>query len=130
MKIGSEIFKAVLDTGATLSIVAQRPLKLPYIGKTNLWPLEYEMAGISVPLGVGVTVCFGDEEVTQHCRVVDNEASDIVIGRNFPCKTPLVKLLSLQRPYALHCTFALFSVPLELSRREESGCTDVDKYKV
>ena len=34
-----------------------------------------------------------------------------------------MKLLSLQRPYALQCHFGigLFSVPLELSGREESG---------
>ena len=34
-----------------------------------------------------------------------------------------MKMLSLQRPYALHCNFgsALFSVPLELSGRSGSG---------
>ena len=32
-------------------------------------------------------------------------------------------MLSLQRPYSLHCDFGsgLFSVPLELSGRKESG---------
>ena len=32
-------------------------------------------------------------------------------------------MLSLQRPYSLHCNFGsgLFSVPLELSGRKESG---------
>ena len=35
-------------------------------------------------------------------------------------------MLSLQRPYSLHCDFGsgLFSVPLELSGRKESGSQD------
>ena len=38
-------------------------------------------------------------------------------------ETSRVKMLSLQRPYSLHRDFdsALFSVPLELSGRKESG---------
>ena len=40
-----------------------------------------------------------------------------------------MKLLSLQRPYALHCNFdnGLFSVPLELSGRKVSGLRDVNQ---
>ena len=40
-----------------------------------------------------------------------------------------MKLLSLQRPYALHCDFGsgLFSVPLELSGRKESGLRYVNR---
>ena len=40
-----------------------------------------------------------------------------------------MKLLSLQRPYALHCDFTsgLFSVPLELSPRKESGLRYVNR---
>ena len=38
-------------------------------------------------------------------------------------------MLSLQRPYALHCDFGscLFSVPLELSGRKESGVRYVNR---
>ena len=73
--------------------------------------------------GVDVTICLGDETVTQHCRVLDTDAFDIVIGTDFLRRNPQVKMLSLQRPYSLHCDFrsGLFSVPLELSGREESG---------
>ena len=68
-------------------------------------------------MGVEVTVCLGDEQVTQHCKVLDSDAFDIVIGIDFLHRNPKVTLLSFQRPYALHCDFGsgLFSVPQELS---------------
>ena len=70
-----------------------------------------------------MTICLGDETVTQHCRVLDTDAFDIVIGTHFLRRNPQVKMLSLQRPYSLHCDFGsgLFSVPLELSGRKEPG---------
>ena len=70
-----------------------------------------------------MTICLGDKTVTQHCRVLDTDAFDIVIGTDFLRRNPQVKMLSLQRPYSLHCDFGsgLFSVPLELSGRKESG---------
>ena len=78
----------------------------------------------SIPWGgVDVTLCLGNETVTQHSRVLDTDAFDIVIGTDFLRRNPQVKMLSLQRPYSLHCDFGsgLFSVPLELSGRKESG---------
>ena len=68
--------------------------------------------------GVDVTVCLGPEEVTQHCKVLDTDAFD-----------PLVKLLSLQRPYTLHCNSGsgLYSVPLELPGLKESGLRYVNR---
>ena len=33
--------------------------------------------------GVDVTVCLGNEEVTQHYKVLEADAFDIVIGRDF-----------------------------------------------
>ena len=71
---------------------------------------------------VDVTNCPGEESLTQHCRVLDTDAFDIVIGTDFLRRNTQVKMLSLQRPYSLHCNFGsgLFSVPLELSGRKES----------
>ena len=70
-----------------------------------------------------MTICLGDETVTQHCRVLDTDAFDIVIGTDFLRRNPQVEMLSLQRPYSLRCDFGsgLFSVPLELSGRKEFG---------
>ena len=78
----------------------------------------------SIPWGgVDVTVCLGDETVTQQCRVLDTDAFDIVIGTDFLRRNPQVKMQSLQRLFSLHCDFGsgLFSVFFELSGRKESG---------
>ena len=114
MKSGDHFFRAVLDTGATLSIVARRLLKTFRNTKTVGIRLG---DGSTISLGaVLVTFCLGDERVTQHCRVLDTDAFDILIGTDFLRRNPRVKMLSLQRPYSLHCDFGsgLFSVPLEL----------------
>ena len=76
-----------------------------------------------------MTVCLGDEQVTQHCKVLDTDAFDIVIGTGFLRRNPHVKMLSLQCPYALHCDFGsgLFAVPLEVSGRKESGLRYVNR---
>ena len=112
VKIGDQIFRAVLDTGATLSIVARRLLKTYKKTKT-----------VAIRVGDGRTIhspdasiCLGHESVMPHCRVLDTDAFDIIIGTDLLRKIPQVNLLSLQRPYALHCDFGsgLFSVPLEL----------------
>ena len=122
VKIGDQVFRAVLDTGATLSIVARRLLKT--FKKTKTVAIRVGDGRTIHSLGgVDVTICLGDETVTQHCRVLDTDAFDIVIGTDFLRRNPQVKMLSLQRPPYLHCDFGsgLFSVPLELSGRKESG---------
>ena len=55
--------------------------------------------------------------MTQHCRVLDPDTFDIVIGTNFLRRNPQARIVSLQSPYALHCDFGsgLFSELLELS---------------
>ena len=122
VKIGDQVFRAVLDTGATLSIVARRLLKT--FKKTKTLAIRVGDGRTIHSLGgVDVSICLGDESVMQHCKVLDTDTFVIVIGTDFLLKNPQVKLLSLQRPYALHCDFGsgLFSVPLELSGRKESG---------
>ena len=71
-----------------------------------------------------MTVCLGDEEVTQHCKVLDTDAFDIVVGTDFLRRNLQGKLLSLQRCYALHCDSGSgpFSVPLELSGERIPVC--------
>ena len=124
MEIGDQVYKAVSDTGAMLSIVARRLLKQAMIRKTKSVAIRiWDGRTIHSLEGVNVTVCLGDEQVTQHCKVLDTNAFDILIRTDVWRRNPQVKLLSLQRPYALHCDFGsgLFSVPLELSGRGESG---------
>ena len=118
VKIGDQVYKAVLDTGATLSILARRLLKQAKIRKTITMAIRVR-DGLTVHSlgGLDVTMCLGDDQVTQHCKVLNSDAFEIVIGTDFLRRNPQVKLLSLHRPYALHCDFGsgLFSVPLELS---------------
>ena len=122
VKNGDQVFPAVLDTGATLSIVARRLLKTFKKTKTEAIRV-WDGRTIHPSGGVDVTICLGDETVTKHCRVLDTDAFDIVIGTDFLRRNPQVKMLSLQRPHSLHRNLGtgLFSVPLELSGRKESG---------
>ena len=116
MKIGDQVFLAVLDTGATLSIVARRLLKT--FKKTKTVAIRVGDGRTIHSLGgVDVSICLGDEAVTQHCRVLDTDAFDIVIGTHFLRRNPQVQMMSLQHPYSLHCNFGsgLSSAPLELS---------------
>ena len=114
MKIGDQVYKAVLDMGATLSIVARSLLKQAKIRKTKTEAIRIgDGRTIHSKGGVDVIVCLGDEQATQHCKVLDTDAFDHVIGIDFLRSNPRVKLLSLQRPYALHCDFAVaFSLSL------------------
>ena len=61
--------------------------------------------------------------------MLDNNAFDIVIGAHLLRRNRNVKLLSLQRPYALHCHFGsgLSSVPLEVSGQNESGLRSLNR---
>ena len=73
MKIGDQVFRAVLDTGATLSIVARRLLRT--FKKTKTVAIRVGDGRTILSLGgVDLTLCLGDETVTQHCRVLDTDA--------------------------------------------------------
>ena len=99
MKLGDQVFRAVLDSGETPSIVAWRLLKT--FRKTKTVAIRVRDGRTVHSLGgVDVTICLGDETVTQHCRVLDTDTFDIVIGTDFLRRNPQVKMLSLQRPYS------------------------------
>ena len=74
-------------------------------------PLQIQAASIN-----GSKICLGDKMVNHSCSIRDIDAFDRVIGADFVCKHPQVRLLSMQKPYALTCNFGngLYSVPLEL----------------
>ena len=101
-------------------MVARRLLKT--FKKTKTVAIRVGDGRTILSLG-GVSICLGNQTVTQHCRVLVTDASDIIIGTDFLSRNPQVKMLSVQRPNSLHCDFGsgLFSVPLELSGRKECG---------
>ena len=110
------------DTGEPLSIVARSLLKT--FRKTKTVAIRVGNGRTIHSFGgVEVTICLGDETVTQHCRVLDTDAFHIVIGTYVLRRNPQVKMFSLRRPYSLHCDCGsgLLSVPLELSGQKESG---------
>ena len=122
MKYGDHVFRAVLETGATLSIVARHLLKT--FKKTKTVAIRVgDGRTINSFAAVDVTICLGDATVTQHCRGSDTDAFDIVIGTDFLRRNPQVNMLSLQRPFSRHCDLGsgLFSVRSELSGQKESG---------
>ena len=130
MEIGYQVYKEVLDTGATPSMVARRMLKQAPIWNTKTVAIRVgDGRTIHYLRGLDGDVCPGDEAVTQNFKVLDTHAFDIVISTDFLRLNPQVKLLSLQSPYALHCNLGsgLFSVPLELSGRKESGLRYVNR---
>ena len=87
MKIGDQVFRAVLENGAKLSIVAGRLLKT--FKKTKTVAIRVGDGRTIHSLGgVDVTICLGNETVTQHCRVLDTDAFVIVIGTDFLRRNP------------------------------------------
>ena len=123
MKIRDQVFRAVLDTGATLSIVARRLLKTFKRTKTVAIRVG-DGRTIHSLSGVDVTICLGDETVTQHCRVLDTDAFDILIGTDFLRRNPQVKMLSLQRHILCTATLTVGSSPTVWSCQDEKspGC--------
>ena len=99
VKIGDQVYTAVLDTGAPLSIVPRSLPKQRKIQKTQTMAIRVRDGRTTHSLGGGdVIVCLGDEEVTQHCKVLDTNAFDIVIGTDLLRRNLQVNSLSLQRP--------------------------------
>ena len=89
MKIGDQVYKAVLDRGATLSIVARRLLKQAKIRKTETVAIRVGDGRTIRSLGgVDVTVCLGDQQVTRHCRVLDTSLSECPFFFDFSTTMP------------------------------------------
>ena len=123
MKIRDQVFRAVLDTGATLSIVAWRLLKTFKKAKTVAIRVGDGRTIHSLG-GVNVTICLGDETLTQHCRVLDTDAFDIIIGTDFLRRNPQVRILSLQPLILCTATLAVGYSPYLWSCQDEKslGC--------
>ena len=75
----------MLDTSALLSIVARRLLKT---FKKAVAIKVGDGCTIHSLGGLDVTICLGDETVTQRCRALDTDAFDIVICTDFLRRDP------------------------------------------
>ena len=123
MKIRVQFFCAVLDTGVTLSIVA-RPL-LKTFKKTKTVAIRVGDGRTIYSLGVlDVTICLGDKTVTQHCRVLDTDTLDIIIGTHVLQRKPQKNLCLSNAPILCTATLAVGPSPyLSVCQDEKSlGC--------
>ena len=76
-----------MNSGATLSIVARRLLKQAKIQKTRPAAIKAgDGRTIHSLAEVNATVCLSNEQVTQHCKLLDTDVFDIVIGTEFLCR--------------------------------------------
>ena len=97
LKFGDQVFQAVLDTCATLSIESRRLLKTFKKAKTVAIRVGDGRTILSLG-GIHVSICLGDDSMMQQCNVLNTDAFDIVIGTGLLRKITQLKLLSLQHP--------------------------------
>ena len=129
IRLGGREYLGVLDTGATISIVAKKIL--PRGSLTNTMPT----AAIRVGDGHVVHSCgdcevevpMGSRTIAHRFYVMDTEAFDFVLGTNFFVQHTQIQSLTLQAPYLLHYYYyyvdhgdGMKSVPLEQSEHTSS----------
>ena len=131
LKVGDQVFRAVLDTGATLSIVVRRLLKT--FKKTKTVAIRVGDGRTIHSLGaVDVSICLGDKTVTQHCRVLDTDTFDIVIGTNFLRRNPKLKCCLSNAPILYTATLAVACSPYLWSCQDEKslGCATQQRLTI
>ena len=121
---GGREYLGVLDTGATISIVAKK--SLPCGDLKNILPT----AAICMGDGYVVHICgdcevhvpLGSRSIAHWFYVMDTEAFDFVLGTDFFVEHSQILSLSLQAPYVLEVDHAdgWESVPLEQSEHTSS----------
>ena len=119
IRLGGREYLGVLDTGATISIVAKKPL--PCGSLTNT------MATAAIRMGDGhvvhscgdceAEVPMGSRTIAHPFYVMDTEAFNFVLGTDFFVHYSQIQSLTLQAPYLLHVDHGngRESVPLEQS---------------
>ena len=109
VKIEDQVFRAVPDTSATLSIVARHLLNT--FKKTRTVAIRVgDGRTIHSFGGANVSICLGNDSVMQHCRVLDTDAFDIVIGSDFLRRNP--QGCNVVSPTRLCSTLQLWQWPL------------------
>ena len=124
IRLGGREYLGVLDTGATISIVAQKTL--PHADLKNV------MSTAAICLGDGhvvhgcgdceVDVPMGSRSIAHWFYVTDAEAFDFVLGTDFFVEHSQILSLTLQAPYVLQVDHGNGgeSAPLEQSEHSSS----------
>ena len=124
IRLGGREYLGLLDTGATISIVAKKALPLG--------DLKHIMPTAAIRMGDGhvvhscgdcaVDVPMGSRSIVHRFYVMDPEAFDFVLGTDLFVEHPQIISLTLQAPYVLQVDHGDGgeSVPLEQSEHMSS----------
>ena len=115
IRLGGRDYLGVLDTGATISIVAKKILPCGSLKNT--------MTTAAIRMGDGhVVVPMGSRTIAHRFHVMDTEAFDFVLGGDFFVQHSQIQSLTLQAPYLLYVDqgSGRESVPLEQSEHTSS----------
>ena len=122
--LGGREYLGVLDTGATISIVAKETLPCGSL-KSNLTTAAIRMGDGHVVHSCGdceVEVPMGSRTIPHRFYVMDTEAFDFVLGTDFFVQHSQIQSLTLQAPYLLYVNHGngRESVPLQQSEHTSS----------
>ena len=124
IRLGGHEYLGVLDTGATISIVAKKILPCGSL-KNTMTTAAIRMGDGNVVHSCGdceVEVPMGSGTVAHRFYVMDTEAFDFVLGTDFFVQHSKIQSLTLQAPYLLYVDHGSGreSVPLEQSEHTSS----------
>ena len=117
IRLGGREYLGVMDTGATISIVAKKTLPCGHLRKVMLTATIRMGHGHVVPScgDCEVYVPVGSKSIADGLGAMDGEAFDFVLGTDFFVEHAQILSLTLQTPYVLHVDHGdgWKSVPLE-----------------
>ena len=124
IRLGGREYLGVLDTGATISIVAKKILPRGIL-KNTMPTAAIRMGDGHVVHSCGdceVDVPMGSQTIAHRFYVMDTEAFDSVLGTDFFVQHTQIQSLTLQAPYLLYVDHGkgTESVPLEQSDHTSS----------
>ena len=124
IRLGGREYLGVLDTGATISIVAKKILPCGSL-KNTMTTAAIRMGDGHVVHSCGdceVEVPMGSRTIAHRFYVMDIEAFDFVLGTDFFVQHSQIQSLGLQAPYLLYVDHGSGreSVPLEQSEHTSS----------
>ena len=124
IRLGGREYLGVLDTGATISIVAKKFLPCGSL-KNTMTTAAIRMGDGHVVHSCGdceVEVPMGSRTIAHRFYVMDTEAFDFVLGTDFFVQHSQIQSLTLQAPYLLYADHGSGRefVPLEQSEHTSS----------
>ena len=136
IRLGGREYLGVLDTGATISIVAKNILPCRSL-KNTMTTAAIRMGDGHVVHSCGaceVEVPLGSRTIAHRFCVMDTEAFDFVLGTDFFVQHSQIQSLTLQAPYLLYvdhgsetvCATGAVGTYLELPEAIEGGALKHD----